>query len=209
MTPRDAVASKLMQSTASMITRPSAGEDAPLDVIARLDLPGVAADTLGRHDAPPSAVDGHGELLGPEIGNRPAVAIDDLDVHGHDVDGDTDRRRLVLTGALAAWRASSPGRRSSSHSPSSAAARMISRRLICPFCYLGNRIRDSGFTRRCQGPASSGPPATLPHLISINILDPWMLAIVPIPLVLGAFWACYLPARRAVHIDPNVALRHL
>jgi hypothetical protein len=43
----------------------------------------------------------------------------------------------------------------------------------------------------------------------IAIIDPWMLAIVPIPLVLAAFCACYLPARRAAAVDPNVGLRHL
>jgi predicted permease len=43
----------------------------------------------------------------------------------------------------------------------------------------------------------------------INILDPWMLAVVPVPLILAAFCACYLPARRAANIDPNVALRHV
>ena len=43
----------------------------------------------------------------------------------------------------------------------------------------------------------------------IGILDPWMLAVVPIPLILAAFCACYLPARRAASVDPTVALRHL
>jgi putative ABC transport system permease protein len=43
----------------------------------------------------------------------------------------------------------------------------------------------------------------------ISILDSWMLAIVPIPLILAGFCACYMPARRAAHVDPHVALRHL
>lgn len=43
----------------------------------------------------------------------------------------------------------------------------------------------------------------------IGIIDPWMLALVPIPLLLAAFCACYLPAHRASRVDPNVALRHL
>ena len=43
----------------------------------------------------------------------------------------------------------------------------------------------------------------------INIVDPWMLAVVPMPLILAAFCACYLPARRAANVEPSVALRHL
>ena len=43
----------------------------------------------------------------------------------------------------------------------------------------------------------------------VRVLDPWTIALVPIPLVLAAFCACYLPARRAAAVDPNVALRDL
>jgi putative ABC transport system permease protein len=41
------------------------------------------------------------------------------------------------------------------------------------------------------------------------VLDPWMLAAVPVPLLLAAFCACYLPARRAASVDPMIALRNL
>ena len=45
--------------------------------------------------------------------------------------------------------------------------------------------------------------------IEVNVVDPWLLLVVPIPLVMAAFCACYLPAHRAAGVDPNVALRHL
>ena len=41
----------------------------------------------------------------------------------------------------------------------------------------------------------------------VNVVDPVMLAVTPIPLILAAFWACYLPASRAASVDPTVALR--
>ncbi|CAN5707055.1 ABC transporter permease [soil metagenome] len=43
----------------------------------------------------------------------------------------------------------------------------------------------------------------------ISIIDPWMFLVVPIPLILAAFCACYWPARRASKVDPQVALRTL
>jgi predicted permease len=38
-------------------------------------------------------------------------------------------------------------------------------------------------------------------------VDPFVLTIVPLLMILAAFVACYLPARKAARVDPNVALR--
>jgi predicted lysophospholipase L1 biosynthesis ABC-type transport system permease subunit len=43
----------------------------------------------------------------------------------------------------------------------------------------------------------------------VAIIDPFALAVVPVPLAIAAFLACYLPARRAARVEPTVALRHL
>lgn len=39
------------------------------------------------------------------------------------------------------------------------------------------------------------------------VIDPWMLLVVPLPLLFAALCACYLPARRASRVDPTEALR--
>jgi predicted permease len=43
--------------------------------------------------------------------------------------------------------------------------------------------------------------------VEVDVVDPWMLVITPIPLLLAAFCACYWPASRAAKVDPTVALR--
>ena len=45
--------------------------------------------------------------------------------------------------------------------------------------------------------------------VEMPIIDPWMVVGVPIPLVIAAFCACYLPAHRASAVEPSVALRHI
>jgi ABC-type lipoprotein release transport system permease subunit len=41
----------------------------------------------------------------------------------------------------------------------------------------------------------------------VSVIDPWMLVVTPIPLILAAFSACYVPAARAARVDPAIALR--
>ena len=41
----------------------------------------------------------------------------------------------------------------------------------------------------------------------IEIFDPLAFSVIPVVLVAAAFFACYMPARRAARVDPNVALR--
>jgi hypothetical protein len=45
--------------------------------------------------------------------------------------------------------------------------------------------------------------------VDVSVVDPWLFFVVPIPLIVAAFCACYFPAHRAAGGDPNVALRHL
>jgi predicted permease len=47
----------------------------------------------------------------------------------------------------------------------------------------------------------------LDRVIGESRSDPWILLVAPIPLILAAFFAGYLPAHRAAGVDPNVALR--
>jgi predicted permease len=44
---------------------------------------------------------------------------------------------------------------------------------------------------------------------AVEVFDPLAMLLVPVPLALAAFAACYLPARRAARVNPNVALREL
>jgi putative ABC transport system permease protein len=44
---------------------------------------------------------------------------------------------------------------------------------------------------------------------NISAIDPLAFGVAAVTLVTAGFLACYLPARRASEVDPNVALRDL
>jgi putative ABC transport system permease protein len=45
-------------------------------------------------------------------------------------------------------------------------------------------------------------------LFGISPFDPFTYAVTSIALTAAAMLACYVPARRAMHVDPMIALRH-
>ena len=46
------------------------------------------------------------------------------------------------------------------------------------------------------------------QLWGVSAYDPWTLTAVPIVLLLTGLLACWVPASRAAHVDPLVALRY-
>jgi ABC-type antimicrobial peptide transport system permease subunit len=72
---------------------------------------------------------------------------------------------------------------------------------------IGRTIRVNGIPFEIVGVASADVIVRSYMQIDVSVLDPWMLILTPIPLVLAALCASYLPAAQAARVDPAVALR--
>ena len=60
------------------------------------------------------------------------------------------------------------------------------------------------------GVAAFAGAALRPFVVRVlPAIDPLTFTLLPIPFVLAALVACYLPARRAATVEPTVALKHL
>lgn len=82
-------------------------------------------------------------------------------------------------------------------------------RILCGVLYDGMRPVAEGIAVGL-GLAALGLAALQPLVTRVMpAVDPLTFSLLPIPFVLAALVACFLPAHRAASVDPNVALRQL
>jgi ABC-type lipoprotein release transport system permease subunit len=71
----------------------------------------------------------------------------------------------------------------------------------------GVRLVIAGVVTGLIGAAALTRVATR-FVLLVSATDPLTFTVVTLALAAIALWACYLPARRAMRVDPMVALRH-